>query len=50
MIKIFQDPAISLIFAGISMASIGSAISMVAGVLGIIYTGMRIYDWIEARK
>ena len=44
-LRFFSPNLLSIGLFGVSVATIGTLVSIVAGVLGIIYTGLKIYDW-----
>lgn len=46
-LRFFSPTLLSAGLFGVSVATIGTLVSIIAGVLGIIYTGLKIYDWFK---
>lgn len=50
MIKDFYSPLLSISGFSITVAGIGTAISIIAGTLTAVYTALKIYDWVQERR
>lgn len=49
-LRFFSPTLLSAGLFGVSVATIGTLVSIFAGILGIIYTGLKIYDWYRENK
>ena len=50
-LKMLLDITPSVSLPAVSFLATGSqVISLLAGIMGLVYTGMRMYSWIEERK
>jgi hypothetical protein len=50
MIKHLADTVPAFILGGISLATIGTVISIASGLMALFYTGLKIYEWFENRR
>ena len=50
MIRYFNDAIPCITLGAISLATVGSIISILSGIAALVYTGMKIYDRYESRK
>ncbi len=50
MIKHLADTIPAIILGGISLATIGTIISIVSGLLASFYAGLKIYEWFDNRR
>jgi len=49
-VRFFAAPALSVVLGGISLASISLVTSIVAGILGIAFTAVKMYCFLKDRK
>ena len=50
MIKHLADTVPAFILGGISLATIGTVISIASGLMALFYTGLKIYEWFYNRR
>lgn len=50
MVKEFSSVLLSVGSTSVALITFGTIVSILAGLLSVIYTTLKIYDWIKNRK